>query len=191
MSRARAAGSQMNGKSYDGRASVSGQFEAGTRGGEAMHGYVAALVLLFVGANAPRECGSPPSRASDSYWEYLEVCGCANVDPPSRASDDWQRFMTACSKWRERNSQLTVVVAEPHATATPVPAECASPPPRASDSYWDYIDTCGCAAVDGPPRGSQDYKRFQKACARWRESHPDAVILLQKTASPPAESEEK
>ena len=42
---------------------------------------------------------------------------------------------------------------------------CRNPPSRASDAYWDYIGTCGCARLEAPSRASSDHDRFVKACS--------------------------
>jgi hypothetical protein len=75
----------------------------------------------------PRECEDPPPRMSDSYWSYIEACGCGKLDPPSRASLDYDRFMKACSQWRERNPRLKVIAPDPNARSRPTP----TPPPKA------------------------------------------------------------
>src|SRR5687767_11412731 len=51
--------------------------------------------------------------------------------------------------------------------ASPVPAECASPPGVASSSYWLYVESCGCASLEAPPAASEDHGRFLRACAEW------------------------
>jgi len=40
---------------------------------------------------------SPPSRASSEYWDYLEICGCTNVEPLSRASIDYEKWSSVCA----------------------------------------------------------------------------------------------
>ena len=89
--------------------------------------YVALFLLGLVGGSASEGCGSPPSRASDSYWNYIEACGCDQVDAPSRASADYDRYLKACAQWRERN-QVKVVVS-PSPTTAPTPAASPSPAP--------------------------------------------------------------
>jgi hypothetical protein len=139
-----------------------------------------ALVLVAAGADGPRECANAPSRISDAYWDYVEACGCANLEAPSRASNDYERFMKACSRWRERNPEIKivtpVVAPEPTPVATPVSRECANPPSRISDAYWDYVDACGCSSLDPPPSASNDYKRYVKACSDWRQRNPVRVV---------------
>jgi hypothetical protein len=51
-------------------------------------------------------------------------------------------------------------------------------PSRASEGYWDYIDSCGCDHVTPVSRASSDYKRFLKACSQWRERHRAAVVVV-------------
>lgn len=48
-------------------------------------------------------------------------------------------------------------------------AECKSPPPPASSSYWTFIEACGCSHLGSPPVASLDHPRYLKACAQWRE----------------------
>lgn len=88
-----------------------------------------SLALLAVLASGEgSQCANPPSRASDAYWDYVDSCGCANLDPVSRASQDWDRFSRACRQWRERNPQVNVVIVASPAAPSPSPA--ASPTPR-------------------------------------------------------------
>ena len=61
---------------------------------------------------APKECSDVPSRASASFWTYVDNCGCSKLDPPSRASSDYDRYAKACADWRARN---------PGTAATPKP----------------------------------------------------------------------
>jgi hypothetical protein len=127
-------------------------------------------LLLGLALGSPQdspECRNPPSRSSDSYWAYIEACGCARVDPPSRASLDYDRFLKACSQWRRQNPQVNVI--DP---GTPVAPECKNPPSSASSSYWDFIEACGCANLEPPSKASSDYDRFLKACSRWRQRTP-------------------
>lgn len=65
-----------------------------------------------------------------------------------------------------------------------VAAECRNPPSRVSPSYWDYIDTCGCAKLDPPSRASEDHGRFLKACSEWRERNPKVEVTVPATATP-------
>ena len=146
-----------------------------------MHTMVLLMGLaLGSPADAP-ECRNPPQRASESYWTFIEACGCANLDAPSRTSPDHERFLKACSRWRQRNPQINVIVPDtPPAdsagstdhTNTGIPPECRTPPSRASDSYWTFIEACGCANLDAPSRTSPDYERFLKACSEWRQRNP-------------------
>jgi len=55
---------------------------------------------------------------------------------------------------------------------------CRNPPSRASDAYWDYIGTCGCARLEAPSRASSDHDRFVKACSEWRERNPQLTVAL-------------
>lgn len=139
---------------------------------------ITLLLGLAFGTGAA-ECQNPPPRDTDSYWTYVDSCGCAQLDPPARASADYDRFLTACSQWRERN---------PLAGAVGVGAargpECRNPPSRASDSFWSYLEACGCADVDPPSRASADYDRFLKACGRWRERNPTVVPTPSPSAKP-------
>jgi hypothetical protein len=159
-----------------------------------MHGLILSLVL-GAGLLEPAECRDPPSRASDGYWDYIDACGCASLDPPSKASADYDRFLKACSRWRERNPKTTVVVSKtpgtdpvPPAAETARPSpECRNPPSRASSSYWDYIEACGCESVDPPSKASDDYSRYLKACSEWRERNPKVEVVVPSDApSPPA-----
>lgn len=143
-------------------------------------------VVLASLADSP-ECRNAPSRTSDAYWDYVDACGCANLEAPSRASQDYDRFLKACSRWRERNPQVNVIVSNPPlAGSTPSAAgtspadsaECRNTPSRASDSYWDYIEACGCAKLEAPSSASQDYDRFLKACSRWRERNPQVNVIV-------------
>lgn len=125
---------------------------------------IATLLLSLAAAPlaGASECASPPPRASDAYWNYIDACGCAKLDPPARASLDYDRFLKACSAWRQRNTRI--------GTGRPArPARgCETPPPRGSDAYWDFVDTCGCSKLETPSRASADYDRFLKACGQWR-----------------------
>jgi hypothetical protein len=62
--------------------------------------------------------------------------------------------------------------------APPVPAECATPPGVASASYWLYVESCGCASLEAPPAASEDYERFLKACAEWRQRNPALSVVV-------------
>jgi hypothetical protein len=157
---------------------------------------IALLMGLAFGtqADAP-ECRNPPSRASDSYWAFIEACGCANLDPPSRTSRDYERFLKACSQWRQRNPHINVIIPDtPTANSTrptdqtgPAdPTECRNSPARTSDSYWAFIEACGCASLDPPSKTSQDYERFLKACSQWRQRNPQIKLIVPST--PPANS---
>lgn len=128
-------------------------------------------------ADAP-ECGSPPPRTSDSYWGYIDACGCAKLDPPARASLDYDRFLKACSAWRQRNAQRPTGRPERPARG------CETPPPRGSDAYWDFVDTCGCSKLDTPSRASADYERFLKACGQWRSAEPENEASPASTPGP-------
>ncbi len=55
---------------------------------------------------------------------------------------------------------------------------CRNPPPRAADTYWDYIAACGCARLEAPSRASSDHERFLKACSDWRERNPQSTVSL-------------
>jgi hypothetical protein len=55
---------------------------------------------------------------------------------------------------------------------------CLNPPARASDAYWDYIATCGCARLYVPPRASSEYERFTTACAAWVERNPQTTVAV-------------
>ena len=96
---------------------------------------IALLVGLALGspADAP-ECRNPPSRVSDSYWDYVEACGCAKFDPPSKASQDYDRFLKACSQWRQRNLQLNVIIPNTPPAASTGPTAETSPAPTPSPS---------------------------------------------------------
>lgn len=133
-----------------------------------MHGVVLLVALAMAETPVPRECVAPPSRAESGYWNYIEACGCAQLEPPSRASSDYDRYLKACSAWRERQAQA--VASRPLATP-----ECDDPPSRASDGYWDYIEACGCSRLEAPSKASADHDRFMKDCADWRERNPQAV----------------
>lgn len=141
------------------------------------------LGLGLAGQAESARCRNPPSRASDSYWGYIGACGCARLEAPSRASSDYDRFLKACSEWRERNPQLTVTLPDPTAgdpvtPASPLPRECQSPPSRVSDSYWSFIDACGCASLTVPSRATSDYDRFVKACSNWRQRNPSSTVSV-------------
>jgi hypothetical protein len=56
------------------------------------------------------------------------------------------------------------------------PSYCLNPPARASEEYWDYIATCGCARLYVPPRASSEYERFTAACRAWNDRHPQNVV---------------
>ena len=134
----------------------------------------AALLLGLVlgGPSAAPECGNAPSRTSEFYWDYIEACGCQNLEAPSSASSDYERFLNACSRWRQRNPEVGVVGTK----GTPADArrpECGNPPSRTSESYWLYLETCGCSKLDPPSRASSDYERFMKACGQWRQQNPE------------------
>lgn len=157
---------------------------------------MALLIGLALGspADAP-ECRNPPSRASDSYWTFIEACGCVNLDAPSRTSPDYERFLKACSEWRQRNPQIDVIAPETppgdssgstHPTNPQIPPECRNPPSRASDSYWAFIEACGCANLDAPSRASPDYERFLKACSEWRQRNPQVNVIAPGTPTPPS-----
>jgi len=159
------------------------------------------LVGLALGspADAP-ECRNPPSRASDSYWAYVDACGCAKLDPPSKTSPDYERFLKACGQWRQRNPQISVIVPGTPASSSrstdqksgAEAPECRNPPSRVSDSYWAYIDACGCAKLDPPSQPSQDYERFLKACSQWRQQNPQINVIVPNTLpSNPEEPAEK
>lgn len=112
------------------------------------------LGLGLAGQDPSSVCGrNPPSRASDAYWEYIPACGCSRLEPLSNASSDYDRYLKACAEFRERYPY------------TAPGRECAAPPPRASDSYWTFIDACGCGNLHAPSRASSDYDRFMKACS--------------------------
>jgi hypothetical protein len=153
-------------------------------------------MLLGLGLAGPTEssyCRNPPSRASESYWDYIGACGCARLEAPSRASSDHDRFVKACSEWRERNPQLTVALPDPTAgdpvaPASPPPRECQSPPSRVSDSYWTFIDACGCAALTAPSRASSDHDRFVKACSDWRQRNPSSTVSVASPSAAPRPS---
>lgn len=147
-----------------------------------MHAW-AVLVGWFLGsASGAQECGNAPPPAAASTWTYIEACGCANLDVPPKASQDHERFLKACGQWRERNPHGSVTASGD----TPVPLECKNPPSRASDSYWDYIEACGCSRLEPPSRASSDYDRFLKACGRWRERNPQVNMTVPGTLGDPA-----
>jgi hypothetical protein len=87
-----------------------------------------SLTVALAGPASSQECTNPPSRASDSYWAYIDACGCDGVDAPSRASLDYDRYMRACSGWRQRNPQVNVILG-PSPTPTPAPTPTPSPKP--------------------------------------------------------------
>ena len=157
-----------------------------------MHTIVLVMGLtLGAPADAP-ECRNPPGRTLESYWAFVEACGCANLEPPSRASLDHERFLKACSEWRQRNPQVNVIVPDtPPArsagstqqTSPSDPPECRNPPARTSDSYWSFIEACGCASLEPPSKASRDHDRFLKACSRWRQRHPQIDVIV---PAPPA-----
>src|SRR5262245_10624595 len=142
---------------------------------------LALLTSLALGASAVApECRNAPSRTSDAYWAFVEACGCARLEAPSRASQDYPRFRKACSQWRERNLQTGVVLLPTPAagltaadrTSVLQPPECKNPPSRTSDTYWTFIEACGCASLEPPSSASRDYGRYLKACSQWRERNP-------------------
>lgn len=149
---------------------------------------LALVTTLVLGASADApECRNPPSRTSDSYWSFIESCGCDSVEAPSAASEDHDRFLAACSAWRQRNPQTDVVVVETPSSHSvePVtrssraePAECRNPPSRTSSSYWSFIDACGCANLDAPSPASADHDRYLKACSTWRERNPRTNLVV-------------
>jgi len=157
-----------------------------------MYTLILLLGLTAGSATDAAECRNPPSRASDNYWDFIDACGCENLDAPSKASQDHGRFLKACSQWRERNTRLNVVVSDPPRAASPTSAEtspadaaeCRNPPSRVSAGYWDYIDACGCANLDPPSRASEDHGRFLKACSEWRERNPKVEVTVPATATP-------
>ena len=151
---------------------------------------MAMAAILGLAMQAP-ECVNPPSRASDSYWTYIEACGCSRLDAPSGASSDHDRFLAACSAWRQRNPEITVTVPggpvpSPSPSPTPPPRECGIPPSRASDAFWSYLAACGCGQVQAPSAASPDHERFLKACGMWRESNPRVLIVASPTPRPSA-----
>lgn len=143
---------------------------------------LAALGMASPGGG--RECGSPPARASEFYWDYIESCGCAKLDPPSRASSDYSRYMKACSAWRERNPG-TIAGSPDAADPTSTARECENPPSRVSEAYWTFVDSCGCSKLDPPSSSSSDYPRYLKACAQWREKNPALAPTPKATPTPP------
>ena len=81
---------------------------------------------------AGQECANPPSRASDSYWTYIDACGCSQLTAPSAASPDHERFLKACGAWREQNPRLNVIV-----SPSPRPSPSGRPRDRtASVTHW-------------------------------------------------------
>jgi len=78
----------------------------------------------------PRNCGIPPSRASDAYWTFIEACGCGILYAPSRASLDYDRFMKACDDFAERQMRRMMGLPGPSPAASPQPSP--SPSPSAS-----------------------------------------------------------
>jgi len=154
------------------------------------------LMTLALGtpADSP-ECRNTPSRVSDSYWAFVDACGCANLDPPSTASPDYARFLTACSRWRERNPQINVIVTDTRTadstlstdqTRAADPPECRNSPSRASGSYWTFIEACGCANLDPPSKTSPIHGRFLKACSQWRERNRSLTVIVPSQPSPAA-----
>jgi hypothetical protein len=143
-------------------------------------------LLLGLGLAGQAEstfCRNPPSRAADSYWDYIGACGCARLETPSRASSDYDRFLKACGDWRERNPGRTVALPDPTAgdpvtPASPPARECQTPPSRVSDSYWTFIGACGCASLTAPSRASAEYDRFVKACSDWRQRNPTSTMSV-------------
>jgi hypothetical protein len=147
---------------------------------------VLVATLATASPGGPRECGNPPARASEFYWDYIESCGCAKLDPPSRASSDYSRYMKACSQWRERNQGSVAAGSDGTASDAARPGrECEDPPSRVSPAYWTFIDACGCAKVDPPSSSSSDYPRYLKACGEWREKNPALAPTPSPTATPP------
>ena len=142
-----------------------------------------ALVFMVAGADGPSECANPPSRVLDSYWDYIEACGCSKLEAPSRASSAHGRYMKACSAWRERNPAARFSSPEPEPSPSPSPAarECTNPPSRIASDYWDHLESCGCAGVEAPPRASDDFQRFRKTCSDWREDNP---VIVRPTPRP-------
>ena len=166
-----------------------------------MRAALVVLALSFVaGTAAAQECaGQPPSRASASYWDYIETCGCDKLARVDRASLDHKRFQKACAAWHERHPRPGVIVVaaspQPGALTSPAPMvitlpearpECAAEPPsRVSDAYWGYVDACGCAKLEAVPEASPDHGRFQKACASWRERNPGPLEIVTPSPQPP------
>jgi len=139
------------------------------------------LTLVLAGPAPAEECRNPPPRGSDAYWVFIDSCGCDALETPARASDDYERFLNACSQWRQRNPQGNVA----GSGTTSSPAECRNPPSRASDSFWSYLEACGCAGVDTPARASSNYERFLKACGQWRERNPRVEVAAPSPAPTP------
>lgn len=145
-----------------------------------------ALLMGLALASAegtPAECRTPPSRTSDSYWSFVESCGCADLEPPAAGSPDQERFLRECSQWRERN---------PPDGRNPLGAagarECGNPPSRTSDAFWPYVEACGCGSLDPPSRASLDYDRYLKACGQWRERNPQVQVVTPSARPSPAPS---
>jgi hypothetical protein len=154
---------------------------------------LAVAFAFLANAAAAQECAAmPPSRTSQFFWDYLEACGCEKAAPISTASPDYARFQKVCSRWRERHPQPVVVVVTP-AVSSPAPVaspptvvvtppratpECSSVPARVSDTFWSYIDACGCDRLSPVPEASPDHARFLKACSAWRARNPTPVVVV-------------
>jgi hypothetical protein len=158
-------------------------------------------VLLLPGSSTAAECATPPSRVSEFYWSFVESCGCEKLTAPSKASPDYGRFLKACKEWWERNRPVVVVVASPSPSTagspspspapvvvrTPRPAECGEVPSRVSALYWEHLEACGCEGAEAPSRASDDYPRYEKACAGWRQrNQPPVVVVPQEPPASPS-----
>jgi hypothetical protein len=67
--------------------------------------------------------------------------------------------------------------------------DCRSgPPPSLSSTYWDYLETCGCAGASAPSSVSLDFDRWLEVCAPWmreaeRERQKARIIEEEKAAA--------
>jgi hypothetical protein len=60
---------------------------------------VAALTLVASGVSAFDCQAGPPPSLSSTYWDYLQVCGCAGAAAPSSVSLDFDRWLEVCGPW--------------------------------------------------------------------------------------------
>jgi hypothetical protein len=40
------------------------------------------------------------------------------------------------------------------------------------------VESCGCASLEAPPTASEDYQRFLKACAGWRQRTAAVSVVV-------------